>query len=72
LPPKTLPKDIPFEPHCYVTSRPVDTAITEQWLDKHGYPARPVITVPLGASKVEAIREAGVEIFVDDRFDNFK
>lgn len=72
LKPKISPNDIPFEPHCYVTSRPVATAITEQWLDEHGFPARPVLTVPLGASKVEIIKKAGVEVFVDDRFDNFK
>lgn len=71
LKPLIKPEDIPFEPHCYVTSRPVDTKITEQWLDMHGFPARPVITVPLGSSKVDVIKEAGVEIFVDDRFDNF-
>lgn len=71
LKPLIKPIDIPFEPHCYVTSRPVDTAITEKWLDMHGFPARPVITVPLGTSKAGALKEAGVDIFVDDRYDNF-
>lgn len=72
LPVLTKPEDIPFEPHCYITSRPVDTAITEEWLDRNGFPARPVYTVGLGQSKVDVIREAGCEIFVDDRFDNFQ
>jgi uncharacterized HAD superfamily protein len=71
LKPLTLPDDIPFEPHCYVTSRPVSTEITEQWLSKWGFPARPVITVPVGGSKLQALKDAGVEIFVDDRMDNF-
>ncbi len=71
LQPRMSPLDIPFEPHVYVTSRPVDTKITEKWLDIHGFPARPVITVPTGTSKVEAIKKAGVEIFVDDRWENF-
>jgi 5'(3')-deoxyribonucleotidase len=71
LKPKVKPEDIPFESHCYVTSRPVDTAITEQWLHNHGFPAKPVITVPLGTSKVEVMKQAGVEVFVDDRYDNF-
>lgn len=71
LKPLISPDELPFEPHCYVTSRPVDTAITEQWLDMWGFPARPVITVPVGTSKVEVLKEAGVDIFVDDRFDNF-
>lgn len=72
LKPKCDPSDIPFEPHCYVTSRPVSTEITKEWLLKHGFPAKPVITVAVGQSKVDAIREAGVDIFVDDRYDNFE
>lgn len=71
LEPKISPTDIPFEPHCYVTSRPVDTAITERWLDKNGFPAVKVYTVPMGASKVDVLKKAGVDIFVDDSFANF-
>ena len=71
LEPKINPRDIPFEPHCYVTSRPVSTEVTEAWLRKHEFPEVPVYTVPTGASKVEALKQAGVEIFVDDAFHNF-
>jgi len=67
----TKPNDIPFEPYCYVTSRPVSGQITEQWLDINGFPHRPVHTVGLGESKVETIKNLGLDIFVDDRFDNF-
>ena len=72
LQPKCNPTDIHFEPHCYITSRPVDTKITQSWLKKHGFPLRPVITVGLGESKIEAIKKAGVEVFIDDRYDNFE
>lgn len=72
LPAKCRPEEIPFEPHCYVTSRPIDTEITKKWLEKNGFPLRPVLTVPVGTSKIEAIRKAGVEIFVDDRFENYE
>lgn len=65
------PEDIPFEPHVYVTARPVNSTITEAWLDKNGFPHKPVITVKCGTSKVDAIKESGCEIFVDDRFENF-
>lgn len=71
LKPKIKASDIPFEPSCYVTSRPIDSSVTEKWLDKHGFPAAPVITVPLGSSKVDAIKKAGIDIFVDDRYENF-
>jgi 5'(3')-deoxyribonucleotidase len=72
LKPKISPDEIPFEPHCYVTSRPVDTHVTQEWLETHGFPMRPVYTVAVGQSKVEVIRNAGVEIFVDDRYENFE
>lgn len=67
----TPPESIPFEPHCYITSRPVEISVTEQWLDSKGYPHRPVHNVGLGKSKVDAIIESGCDIFVDDRFENF-
>lgn len=72
LQPKCKPEDIPFEPHCYVTSRPVDTEITEKWLRMHGFPMRPVITVGVGKSKADALKEAGVDVFVDDRYENYE
>ena len=69
--PLVKPEDLPFIPHCYITSRPVTKEITEQWLDKHGFPARRVISLDTCASKTAVAKEAGVEIFVDDSYDNF-
>lgn len=69
--PLMKPSDIPFEPHCYITSRPVTKEITEQWLDKHGFPAKPVYSIDVRLSKVELAKEAGVEIFIDDSYENF-
>jgi hypothetical protein len=66
------PLTIPFEPHCYITSRPVDTKVTEKWLDLHGFPVAPVYTVPIVTSKIKVALESGAEIFVDDKFENFK
>lgn len=71
LPTLINPDDIPFEPYVYVTSRPVSTEISQQWLDNKGFPHRPVHTVPLGESKVDVIKSLGLDYFVDDRFDNF-
>lgn len=72
LEPRIDPSEIHFEPHCYVTSRPVDSLITIEWLRKNGFPMRPVYTVSAGESKVETIKQAGVDIFVDDRYDNYE
>ena len=71
LPVLTNPSDIPFEPHCYITSRPVDVKITEKWLDDNGFPTRPVYCVGTGKSKVDVALDVGVDIFVDDRYENF-
>jgi len=71
LPVKTSPEYIPFEPVAYVTSRPCSTKVTKEWLDLMAFPTAPVITVGMGESKIDSIRQAGIEVFVDDRFENF-
>jgi len=72
LEPLLNPKDLPFIPKGYVTARGVNTSISGQWLEKVGFPKARVITVPWGESKVDAMKEAGIEIFIDDFYDNFK
>lgn len=69
--PLMKPEDIPFEPYCYITSRPVPKEITEKWLDMHGFPARKVISIDVRLSKVDVAKAEGVEIFIDDSFENF-
>jgi uncharacterized HAD superfamily protein len=71
IPVKTPPSEIPFEPHCYITSRSIPKEWTEEWLAKNGFPSVPVYSIPHGASKVEVAKEAGIDIFVDDRYENF-
>jgi len=71
LRPKIRPEEIPFEPCCYVTSRPVSTEITERWLEMHKFPGSKVITVGIDNSKIEALKNEGVEVFVDDAYHNF-
>lgn len=69
--PKIDPATIPFEPVCYITSRNIPQSITETWIEKNGFPCAPVYTVGHDMSKVEAAIDAKVDIFVDDRFENF-
>ena len=66
LEPLINPTELPFEPKGYITARPIETAITEQWLNKFGFPKKRVITVPWGDSKVDAMKDVGIEIFIDD------
>lgn len=72
LDPLLSPNDIPFEPHCYITSRPCKLETTIAWLDKHNFPTKPVYCVGSGQSKVEVAKESGIDIFVDDAFPNFQ
>lgn len=71
IPRKINPNDIPFEPHCYITSRSVPVELTKAWLQKNGFATKPVYSVGFGESKVEVARKSGVDIFVDDKFENF-
>lgn len=69
--PKINPKELPFEPIAYVTSRNVPQIITESWLKNCGFPVAEVVTIGLNESKVEVLKQRNIDIFVDDKFDNF-
>lgn len=71
LKPLMKPEDIPFEPHCYITSRRVPNEISAKWLDMHNFPTAPVYTVKPGTSKVEVAKQSGIDVFVDDNYKNF-
>jgi len=71
LPPCLKPSELPFEPHCYITSRSVPVELTKQWIQKNGFPTRPVYSIGHNQSKVDVALESGVEVFVDDAFHNF-
>lgn len=67
------PEDLLFEPKCYVTARSIPQEWTEKWLfEVNDFPIAPVVSVGRGGSKVEALKEHGVDIFVDDAYHNFK
>lgn len=69
--PLIQPEELPFVPHCYITSRPVPVEVTEDWLDKYHFPAKKVYSIDAATSKVDIAKESGIEIFIDDHFDNF-
>ena len=71
VPIKTPASDIHFEPHCYITSRSIPKEWTEEWLDRNGFPTVPVYSVGHSESKVKVAKESGIDIFVDDRYENF-
>lgn len=71
IPPKIDPKSLPFEPHCYITSRIIPVEWTEEWIQNNGFPTVKVHSVGHGVSKVDVAKQSGIDIFVDDRYENF-
>lgn len=63
--------DLPFEPVCYITSRGCKKELTEAWLLKNGFPPAPVHYSGMDGSKVELAQKENLDMFIDDRFDNF-
>jgi hypothetical protein len=53
--------------NAYVTSRPIPSSVSRDWLLMNGFPDAPVYTVGPGNSKKEALQSAGADVFVDDR-----
>lgn len=64
-------KSLKFEPVAYVTLRPVATEVTMEWLERHHFPAKKVITVKTAAEKAIELKKVGAERFVDDKWENF-
>jgi 5'(3')-deoxyribonucleotidase len=71
IPRKIDPKDLNFEPHCYITSRSVPVELTKKWIQTNGFPTAPVISLGFGQSKVAAALESGIDYFVDDNYTNY-
>jgi len=69
--PLLKPEDLPFEPECYVTARPINSKVSAKWIAMNGFPQKKVYSVGHATSKVETMKEAGIEIFIDDFYDNF-
>ncbi len=72
IPPLMDRTDIPFEPHCYITARSIDSEVTQTWLNKCGFPIAPLYCVGVGESKIEVAKKSGIDIFIDDSFSNFQ
>lgn len=71
IPPLISKEEVPFEVHCYITARSIDVEVTKQWLEKNEFPTAPVYSIGVGESKVEIAKKAGMDIFVDDSWNNF-
>lgn len=57
---------ISFTPHMYITSRPIKSTVTQQWLDKHGFPKAKLITVSAPEEKIQHLINEDVDLLIDD------
>lgn len=72
LPRLVDPNTLGFEPHCYITARSIPSPeLTSRWIEKNGFACNPIYTIGHNQSKVEIAKQAGIDIFVDDRYENF-
>lgn len=70
IPPKFNPSDLQFEPYCYITARSIPKEWTQEWIATTGFPTVPIYTVGFEESKVDVAKESGIDIFVEDRYEN--
>jgi len=69
MPVLTSPKELFFEPECYITQRLIPTEWTEEWLAKNGFPIKPVITIT--GDKGAVCKQRGLDIYIEDKVSNF-
>lgn len=61
-----------FEVDHYITARNIPKEWIEESLQKNGLPCAPVHTVPWDASKVTLLKDLKIDIFIDDKYENYK
>lgn len=71
IPPLIPVSDIQFEPAAYITARSIDPEVTQKWLDSNGFPKAPLRCVGHDESKIKVANSLKLDIFVDDKFENF-
>lgn len=57
-----------FVPEMYLTSRPIETAVSKRWLKLNLFPDAPVETVSIPSMKLEVLQNHGVHVLIDDYY----
>ena len=69
LPVKDIP---PFEVDYYVTARSIPVEWTMEAIQKNNLPKARVISLPWNVSKIDTLKELGITVFADDKYQTFK
>lgn len=72
LEPREPAENLPFEPVCYISHRPVSDEVTKKWLEKHNFPLKPVFHVESRMDKIKIALEQRLNIFVEDSYETYK
>jgi 5'(3')-deoxyribonucleotidase len=70
-PPLVKGSDIIYPISGYCTSRDCPKEVIQQWLNFNGFPSVDLISLKMGESKIEALKLAGCDVFIDDSIYNF-
>lgn len=69
MPVKNIPN---FEVDYYVTARSIPIEWTQEAIQKNNLPKAPIYTLPWNMSKIETLKNLGVSIMIDDKYQTFK
>lgn len=69
LPVKHFPS---FEVDYYVTARSIPIEWTQEAIQKNNLPKAKIYTLPWNACKIDTLKQLGIQIFIDDKYQTFK
>lgn len=61
-----------FEVDYYITARSIPVEWIQESLQKNNLPCAPVHVVPWDQSKLKHLKDLKIDIFIDDRYENYK
>ena len=61
-----------FEVDYYITARSIPVEWTKEAIQKNNLPKAPVYSLPWNVSKINTLKELGVDIMIDDKYSTFK
>lgn len=61
-----------FEVDYYITARSIPVEWTKEAIQKNNLPKAPVYSLPWNMSKIDTLKELGVDIMIDDKYSTFK
>lgn len=61
-----------FEIDYYITARSIPIEWTQEAIQKNNLPKAPIYSLPWEVSKIDTLKELGINIMIDDKMETFK